>query len=542
MRILFTGVGRRIELLQAFRSAALVLNKELKIYGADISDLAPALAYCDYTRKTVSMKDPCYIDNLLAICKIDHIDMVIPTIDTDLLILSRNREVFERSGVKVLISAPEMIAICRDKYRTYQFFGECGLCSPKPVCSVDKYEGGFPAFIKPKDGSASINAYRVDSMESLRAYAGVIKDYIIQPFINGKEYTIDVFCDYNGTPLSIVPRERIQVRAGEVLVTKICMDQRMIDGARAICDRCKPSGPITIQLIRDEEGKDWYIEINPRYGGGAPLSMKAGARSAEAVLRMLDGEHTIGYYQEIADGVIYSRFDQSICVKKEKIKGQKKGKLEQIRGVIFDLDDTLYSEKEYVRSGFRAVANYLDGDYEDRLWRFFEAGKPAIDELLKELHRESEKDDVLTAYRFHKPDIHLYKDVAEMITSLKYRGMKIGIITDGRPEGQRNKIEALGLDRLVDDVIVTDELGGTQFRKPCDIAFRIMQTKWKFDPSEIVYIGDNPVKDFQAVSQLGMKGVYFCNSQGVYFSRDDICRPNYTVMTITDIVGLLKGI
>ena len=98
MNILFTGVGRRIELLQAFRSAALVLHKELKIFGADMAGTAPALAYCDYTRKTVAMKDPAYISDLLRICQEDQIDLLIPTIDTDLLVLAENREIFQAAG------------------------------------------------------------------------------------------------------------------------------------------------------------------------------------------------------------------------------------------------------------------------------------------------------------------------------------------------------------------------------------------------------------------------------------------------------------
>jgi len=101
-----------------------------------------------------------------------------------------------------------------------------------------------------------------------------------------------------------------------------------------------------------------------------------------------------------------------------------------------------------------------------------------------------------------------------MIEELKTRGVKVGIITDGRPEGQRNKLEALGLG--VDDVVVTDELGGVQFRKPCDIAFRIMMTRWRLNPADIVYVGDNPVKDFQAPQQLGMRGLWFKNADGLY--------------------------
>lgn len=504
MRILFTGVGRRIELLQAFRNAALVLNKELKIYGADMAGTAPALAYCDFTRKVVAMKDPGYIENLLSICINDYIDLLIPTIDTDLLVLSENKEKFEAIGTKVMISAPDKIRICRDKNNTSQFFVDCSLHAPMPVNDWKEYKSGYPAFIKPKDGSSSINAFKVENEEELEVYAGQVEDYIVQPFVSGHEYTIDIFCDWNGVPVSIVPRERLQVRAGEVLKTQICMDETMIEESRVLCKAFNPCGPMTVQLIRDDAGIDWYIEINPRFGGGAPLSMKAGARSAEAILKLMDDEK-VEHVSDIADGAVYSRFDQSVCITEGK---------GQIKGVIFDLDDTLYSEKEYVRSGYKAVSDFLGGGYEEKLWNFFEAGKPAIDELLKELGRESEKAEVLEIYRSHKPAIHLYLGVAEMIENLKAKGIKVGIITDGRPEGQRNKLDALGLK--VDDVIITDELGGIQFRKPCDIAFRIMVMRWRLNPADVVYVGDNPVKDFQAPQQLGMKSMLVKNEDGVY--------------------------
>lgn len=529
IHILFTGVGRRIELLQAFREAALVLNKNLKIYGADMAGTAPALAYCDYARKVVSMKDSSYIDNLIQICVDDKIDLLIPTIDTDLLVLSKNKDRFEAIGTKVMISAVDKILICRDKNNTSQFFVDCGLKAPMPVNDWNEYNGGYPAFIKPKDGSSSINAYKVENEEELEVYANQVEDYIVQPFVSGREYTIDIFCDWDGDPVSIVPRERLQVRAGEVLKTRICMDEIMINEAKVLCKCFKPCGPMTVQLIRDNADIDWFIEINPRYGGGAPLSMKAGARSAETVLKLIDKE-AIEYQDKIADGEIYSRFDQSVCITEGK---------GQIKGVIFDLDDTLYSEKEYVRSGFKAVSDYLGDGYEEKLWEYFENGKPAIDDLLKKLGRENEKQDVLNVYRYHKPNIHLYQDVRSVIQKLKNKGIKVGIITDGRPEGQHNKIEALQLDELVDDIIITDELGGVQFRKPCDIAFRIMQTKWRLPMSQLVYVGDNPAKDFQAPQQLGMKTICFKNMDGIY--SQDQCFEYKTIIKISEVLSVSEG-
>lgn len=510
LRILFTGIGRRVELVQAFRQAALTLHRKLLIYGADFTETAPALAYCNEILHTVSMRDPNYIANLLQICQKDKINLLIPTIDTDLLILAENRERFEKAGTRVMISAPEMVRLCRDKNLTSRFFTECGLNAPMLVSDRERYAGGYPAFIKPKDGSSSIDAFKVENVKELEVYTNQIGEYVIQPFVPGKEYTIDIFCDWDGKPVSIVPRERLQVRAGEVLKTRIDMDETMIQEAVTLCHVFKPCGPITVQLIRDHVGKDWFIEINPRFGGGAPLSMKAGAKTAEAVLKLLNGERP-AYFHDIENGAVYSRFDQSICVSEGK---------SEIRGIIFDLDDTLYPEKDYIRSGFRAVADYLGHpDYAQTLWDFFKANIPAIDVLLKEIGRENEREAALSVYRQHKPRIQPYDGVRKLLSRFRQHGVKIGIITDGRPEGQRNKLEALGLSSLVDDIIITDELGGEQFRKPCDIAFRILQIRWRLPAEAIVYVGDNPAKDFQAPRQLGMKFVYFKNPDGLYPSE-----------------------
>lgn len=514
-RILFTGVGRRVELMQAFRQAANRLNVILKLYGADMTGTAPALAFCDYTRKVCGMRDSDYIPQLLRICKEDHIDLLIPTIDTDLLVLSQSVAKFDEIGTKVLISKPEKIAVCRDKNYTADFFESCGLKAPQTVNDYQLYHGPYPCFIKPKDGSSSINAYKVENESELKVYAEQVGDYIVQPFIEGTEYTVDIFCDYEGNPVFVTPRIRVAVRAGEVLKTEIAMDETIIEECRKLIAGFQPCGPMTVQLIRQNTtGDDYYIEINPRFGGGAPLSMKVGARSAEAILKLLSGEN-VDYSDVIDDGAVYSRFDQSVCTAEGKRK-------QPILGVIFDLDDTLYSEKQYVRSGYKAVAKLLgDKALADRLWTYFENGKPAIDELLNELGCIGRKAECLEAYREQIPEITLYDGVVDLILELKSKGIKVGIITDGRVSGQKTKIQALGLDKIVDDIIITDELGGIQFRKPCDIAFRIMQNKWGIPFEQMMYVGDNPTKDFQACKQLGMRWVYFKNSEGIY-SIDDL--------------------
>ncbi len=511
IRILVTGAGRRVELMQALKQAALSLNIHLRLYGADMTGTAPALAYCDDTRKVCSMRDENYISRLAQICKEDKIDLVLPTIDTDLLVLSENVDKFEDIGTRVLISKPDKIRICRDKNNTGAFFESCELKAPKTYNDFEKYDGSYPCFIKPKDGSSSINAFKVENYKELRMYAGQIKDYIIQPFIEGREFTIDIFCDFDGNPIYITPRERLQVRAGEVLKTRISMDHTMIEESKKLIAGFRPCGPMTVQLIQDKiTGNNYYIEINPRYGGGAPLSMKSGARSAEALLKLLCGEEVS--YQENAGchGAIYSRFDQSVCISRGDVN-------QPLRGVIFDLDDTLYSECDYIRSGYKKIGDYLQReDAEKKMWDYFKKGLPAIDAYLNQIGMGEKKEECLAIYRNQIPNIKLYPEMKNLIHRLKIKNIKVGIITDGRPEGQRNKLRALGLNDMVDDIIITDELGGVQFRKPNDISFRIIQNRWKIPFEELMYVGDNPDKDFQAAKQLGIRELYFQNKQGLY--------------------------
>ncbi len=301
--------------MQHFRRASEQTGIRLSIYGADMDLSAPALKFVDHIVQVPRIRSEEYIPSLLKLCSEEKIDALIPTIDTDLLILAQNKEAFEAIGTRVIITAPERIKICRDKRFTADYFISCGLMSPQPVDDVEKYTAGYPAFIKPKDGSSSIFAYKAEDEASLRNFAEQVPDYIIQPYVSGTEYTVDILCDFDGNPIYITPRIRLAVRAGEVLKTKITQDDKIISEMKQLLGDYKPCGPITVQLIRDDvTGDDYYIEINPRFGGGAPMSMMAGADSASAVLRLIAGE-TIPYQEKAAeDGAVYSRFDQTVRV------------------------------------------------------------------------------------------------------------------------------------------------------------------------------------------------------------------------------------
>lgn len=194
--------------------------------------------------------------------------------------------------------------------------------------------------------------------------------------------------------------------------------------------------------------------------------------------------------------------------------------IDGLKAVVFDLDDTLYSEKEYVRSGFQAVASVLPCivDMENKLWRAFTEKKPAIDEVLKAegLFSEELKQKCMDIYRSHEPKIKLYNGMEDVLRQMKSLDLKIGIITDGRPEGQRAKIKALCLETYVDHIVVTDEMGGLSFRKPDIRAFQLMRNVLQVEFPAMGYVGDNINKDFGAPEKLHMRSIWFRNKDGLY--------------------------
>lgn len=189
-----------------------------------------------------------------------------------------------------------------------------------------------------------------------------------------------------------------------------------------------------------------------------------------------------------------------------------------IKAIIFDLDDTLYYEIDYVKSGFQAIADaFGDSNIASDLFTLFSQSKNNVYQRYGFSEKECKK--CIEIYRSHKPKIYLSDETKEVLTTLKSKGYKLGIITDGRPKGQWNKIYALGLEKIVDKIIVTDELGGIEFRKPNPKAFETMKNMLNVEFCEMMYVGDNPTKDFIAPQNLGMEYRYFYSDNGQYCDK-----------------------
>lgn len=211
-----------------------------------------------------------------------------------------------------------------------------------------------------------------------------------------------------------------------------------------------------------------------------------------------------------------------------------------IKAVVFDLDDTLIAETEYVKSGFRAIGRTLDDDkMADKLWKLFEEDKKDV--YQRAGFSEEECKHCIEIYRSHKPDIVLSRATESFLYTLKSQGIKLGIITDGRPTGQWNKIYALGLDKIMDKIIVTDELGGEEFRKPNPKSFEIMREALSVEFEEMMYVGDNPAKDFYIGSVYPITTVRFI-SDSIWREKEYFLgiKEYIAIKSITEISRLLE--
>jgi len=223
-----------------------------------------------------------------------------------------------------------------------------------------------------------------------------------------------------------------------------------------------------------------------------------------------------------------------------------------LKAVIFDLDDTLISEKEYVISGYRHIAGIIEKRFSldkkmvfNDLWSLFLSSPLNVfNRLLDKYQIEYSKETILELvkeYREHYPDIKFYDDVLPCMAELKRAGIKIGIITDGYAIAQRQKLNSLQADKYFDEIIITDELG-RDYWKPHPKAFEIMKDRLNVEFEEMAYVGDNPEKDFY-ISKIHPIITVRIVREGIYKDKcyiDDI-KEKYCITSLGELVELLAG-
>lgn len=312
--IIITSAGQRVALVRDFKETLVRFYAEAKVFTTDMNpELAPAAYVSDGCFEILRVTDENYISQLLDICKKNEIGMIVPTIDTELLVLAENKKLFNDNDIIVCVSDLDFIKVCRDKRNTGDFLEKHNIRVPK---AVDKYNPTFPLFAKPYDGSLSTNLHYIKNAEELTQDILDDPKLLFMEYIDKetyKEYTIDMYYGTDNCVKCIVPRERIKIRAGEINKGRT-VKCPLMDYIKERLDKIEGCiGCICIQVFFNPLTEDVVgIEINPRFGGGYPQSYAAGGNYPEMLIKEYFLGEKIAYIDDWKDNMLMLRFDDAV--------------------------------------------------------------------------------------------------------------------------------------------------------------------------------------------------------------------------------------
>jgi carbamoyl-phosphate synthase large subunit len=308
VNILITSASRDVSLIHAFQQA-LAQEGGGKVIAADMSPLAPALYFADEYYLVPPSDQPEFLAAMLRLCEQLDIKLVISSRDEELRFLAEHKGKFAGIGTFVMVSEPAVIRICQDKKLFIKFCEDNGFATPKNYDSLSDAE--FPAFVKPRYGKGGQQAVRVDSREELEFVLKRTHDAIVQEFIATSEFTIDLFADFSSKVISVVPRERIRTVGGESYIGKTSKNPVLLEESVRLATKLQLIGHNTIQCFLNENTAK-FIEINPRFGGGANLGFAAGAPTPLFLIKLLKGETLEPRIGEFKDNYIMLRYTQDM--------------------------------------------------------------------------------------------------------------------------------------------------------------------------------------------------------------------------------------
>jgi carbamoyl-phosphate synthase large subunit len=311
LNVLITAASRRVPLVQAFRRALMSCGGG-SVIVTDVNPLSPAIYAADRAYRVPMASDGGYVDEVLAICKAERVGLVVPTIDDELTSFARAAPAFLECGVLVAVSSAETTSVCNDKYDT------CRTLSAKGIAAAASFlpphlspEPAFPLFVKPRFGRGSVGAYMIRNARELAFFVQYVADPVVQEYLDGPEFTIDMLCDFSGRPLSVVPRERVVIRAGVTDRGRTSKDRRLMDLAVSCAAALPFAGPVNIQC-RMVNGSPIVFEINPRFSGGIPLTIEAGADFPRMLAQLALGRRVAPSIGRFRDNVWMTNFEASV--------------------------------------------------------------------------------------------------------------------------------------------------------------------------------------------------------------------------------------
>lgn len=318
MNILITSAGRRVSLVRFFKQELYKVFPDSRVITSDANpNLSAACMVADDYFKVPRVSDPDYIAELLRLSLENDIRLIVPTIDTELLILSQNVELFRLNRIEIVISDYDIVKIFRDKRLTHTFFEKHEIRVAK---EFDKKEYTLPLYLKPIDGSRSVDNFVITEESQLTSYHFSNDKLMFLEYLDHKkftEYTIDLYYDRNSDLKCFIPRKRIEVRDGEVNKAVTTKTRFIYDIWKKLAFVKGFRGCITLQVFVNIHDESLYgIEINPRFGGGYPLSYLAGGNFPKWIIQeYLLGENNIPAFENWEENLMMLRYDDEVLVR-----------------------------------------------------------------------------------------------------------------------------------------------------------------------------------------------------------------------------------
>jgi len=312
--ILITSAGRRGELIKLWKESALaILGPDARVYANDLEpSLSAACQLADQSFPVRRCTEPDYPSQVLEQC-LDHgIQLVIPTIDTELQTLAEARETFVTAGVHVVVSDPELVRQCRDKRLTAALFADLLIPTPK---ILDPAHLKFPCFMKPVGGSCSQGIKAILSADHLAPLDTCNPDNLFQELVPNYwiEYTVDLYYSKSSNLLGCVPRQRLEVRGGEISKGITRKDKLLQCLKNSFATLKGARGVVTLQIFVDPSREKMLgIEINPRFGGGYPMSHTAGVDYPGMLIREYLLGESLNYDEEWRANLLMLRHDTMV--------------------------------------------------------------------------------------------------------------------------------------------------------------------------------------------------------------------------------------
>lgn len=318
MNVLLTSAGRRGLLVKILCRELETLDADAKVFATDLDPaLSSACRLADGAFQVPRVSAPEYLDILLEICHSNQIGLVIPTIDPELLVLAGAKKRFAESGVQLVVSEPDLVTVCRDKRKTHSFFTERGLSVA--ATRDPEIAENYPLFAKPYDGSCGINTHILRTKDDLTPSILLDPKLMFLEYLEPKdhqEFTVDMYFDKAGTLRCMVPRERLETRAGEVSKARTGLPPELEMLKSGFSHISSARGCLTVQVfLNRKSGRLYGIEINPRFGGGYPLADAAGATYVNWLLKEYFQDKSIPDYEDWERNLTMLRYDDHVLVR-----------------------------------------------------------------------------------------------------------------------------------------------------------------------------------------------------------------------------------